>query len=150
MLGATRCPRPSSMLRGFVCSPAALSARRAHGSCRCLAGEVEPPNVAELCQKARLAMTPKEMEDLGPKIRRVVEWFAQLQDVDVDGVSPAIGVGGEAFVNGLSSAGGIDGAGTLRSDVPSGFGNREAMLAAIPDREGPYLKVPKVLKENIE
>lgn len=27
---------------------------------------------------------------------------------------------------------------------------REAMLAAVPELEGPYLKVPKVLKDNIE
>lgn len=27
---------------------------------------------------------------------------------------------------------------------------REAMLAAAPDRDGPFLKVPKIMKENQE
>ncbi|CAM6084395.1 unnamed protein product [Calypogeia fissa] len=100
--------------------------------------QVEPPNLTQLCEKARLHLTPEEIADFTPKIASVVDWFSQLQDVDVENVAPAIRVGE------------VEGESTLRADVPSIFEEQEAMLAAAPEREGPYLKVPRILKENTE
>ncbi|CAM6123565.1 unnamed protein product [Calypogeia fissa] len=100
--------------------------------------QVEPPNLTQLCEKARLHLTPEEIADFTPKIASVVDWFSQLQDVDVENVVPAVRVGE------------VEGESTLRADVPSIFEEQEAMLAAAPEREGPYLKVPRILKENTE
>ncbi|RVW52365.1 Glutamyl-tRNA(Gln) amidotransferase subunit C, chloroplastic/mitochondrial [Vitis vinifera] len=36
----------------------------------------------------------------------------------------------------------------LRDDSPETFENREAIIAAIPSYEEPYLKVPKVLNKD--
>lgn len=36
----------------------------------------------------------------------------------------------------------------FREDLPEIFGNREAMLAAAPSYEEPYIKVPKVLNKE--
>lgn len=39
---------------------------------------------------AHIAVTDEEVADWGPKIESIVEWFGQLQEVDVEGVPPAL------------------------------------------------------------
>jgi aspartyl/glutamyl-tRNA(Asn/Gln) amidotransferase C subunit len=51
---------------------------------------VEPPNVQRLAQLAQLGVTEAEAAEWGPKISSIVEWFGQLQQVDLDGVPPAL------------------------------------------------------------
>ncbi|KAL3678656.1 hypothetical protein R1sor_021612 [Riccia sorocarpa] len=121
--------------------PRTIAAARTSSICRCSsssARQVEPPNLVELCDKARISLSPKEIEEFSPQISKVVDWFSQLQDVDVENIEPAIRVGA------------AEGTNNLRADIPVTFQDREAMLASIPDREGPYMKVPKILKENEE
>jgi len=103
-----------------------------------MASKVDLPNVSQLCEKARLSLTPEEVKDFESQIGRIVDWFAQLQEVDLTNVSPAIRVGE------------IDATSTLRPDTATIFAYRESMLASAPDRDGPFLKVPKILKENQE
>lgn len=114
-----------------------LSSRRVTFTA-CSASKVDPPNVSVLCEKARLTLTAEEVKDFEPQIGRIVDWFAQLQDIDLDNVPPAIRVGE------------IDPTKTLRPDMAQLFPDREAMLASAPDRDGPFLKVPKIMKENQE
>ncbi|GJR27122.1 hypothetical protein Tco_1103354 [Tanacetum coccineum] len=40
-------------------------------------------------------------------------------------------------------------AGSFREDSPGTFDNRGAIIAAIPSYEEPYIKVPKVLKQEL-
>ncbi|ESR63992.1 glutamyl-tRNA(Gln) amidotransferase subunit C [Citrus sinensis] len=51
---------------------------------------LEPPDVPRLAQTARISLTPHEVEEFAPKIRQVIDWFGQLQDVDLDSVDPAL------------------------------------------------------------
>ncbi|PWA71571.1 glutamyl-tRNA(Gln) amidotransferase subunit C, chloroplastic/mitochondrial [Artemisia annua] len=95
---------------------------------------LERPNVARLAETARISLTPQEAEDFAPKIQQVVDWFGQLQDVDLQSVEPSIRADTEA--------------GSFREDSPVTFDNREAIIAAIPSYEEPYIKVPKVLKQE--
>ncbi|GMH07301.1 hypothetical protein Nepgr_009141 [Nepenthes gracilis] len=119
---------------------------RSHGSCLSkfhlqwrekrsysIKSSLEPPDVARLAETARISLTPQEVEKFGPKIQQVVEWFGQLQAVDLESVKPAIRAETEGD--------------NLREDLPETFGNREAIIAAIPGYEEPYIKVPK-LKED--
>lgn len=87
-----------------------------------------------LAGTARISLTPQEVEEFGPKIQQVVQWFGQLQAVDLANVEPAI-------------RSDIDGD-NLREDVPKTFQNREAIVAGIPSYEEPYIKVPKVLNKE--
>ena len=70
------------------------------------------------------------MADWGPKIEGIVEWFGALQAVDVEGVPPAL----RADVEGES---------VLRPDAPAPGGGAD-LLAQAPDREGPFVRVPKI------
>ncbi|KAJ0666501.1 putative glu-tRNAGln amidotransferase C subunit, glu-tRNAGln amidotransferase superfamily, subunit C [Helianthus annuus] len=95
---------------------------------------LERPDVAHLAETARISLTPQEAEEFAPKIQQVVDWFGQLQDVDLQSVEPAIRPDTEA--------------GSFREDSPETFDNREAIIAAIPSYEEPYIKVPKVLNKD--
>ncbi|KAL0407734.1 UNVERIFIED_CONTAM: Glutamyl-tRNA(Gln) amidotransferase subunit C, chloroplastic/mitochondrial [Sesamum radiatum] len=54
---------------------------------------LDPPDVSRLAETARISLTPQEVDEFEPKIRQVVDWFAQLQAVDLDSVEPAIRAG---------------------------------------------------------
>ncbi|XP_076946088.1 glutamyl-tRNA(Gln) amidotransferase subunit C, chloroplastic/mitochondrial-like [Bidens hawaiensis] len=71
---------------------------------------LERPDVARLAETARISLTPQEAEEFAPKIQQVVDWFGQLQDVDLQSVEPAIRPDTEA--------------GSFREDSPETFDNR--------------------------
>ncbi|KAL3645941.1 hypothetical protein CASFOL_011121 [Castilleja foliolosa] len=95
---------------------------------------LEPPNVERLAETARITLTPQQVEEFGPKIRQVVDWFGQLQAIDLQSVEPAL----RADTKGDN----------LRNDEPEIFDNRDAIISAVPTYEDPYIKVPKVLNKE--
>uniref|UniRef100_A0A1J3IMG7 Glutamyl-tRNA(Gln) amidotransferase subunit C, chloroplastic/mitochondrial n=1 Tax=Noccaea caerulescens TaxID=107243 RepID=A0A1J3IMG7_NOCCA len=95
---------------------------------------LQPPDVSRLAETARISLTPAEIEECGTKLRKVTDWFGQLQQVDVNSVEPAIRAEMES--------------GNLREDAPETFENRESIRASIPSFDEAYLKVPKVLNKE--
>ncbi|XVF89136.1 hypothetical protein PTKIN_Ptkin19aG0106200 [Pterospermum kingtungense] len=95
---------------------------------------LQPPDVPRLAETARISLAPNEVEEFAPKIRQVIDWFGQLQAVDLDSVEPAIRADTEGD--------------NLREDVPETFENKEALIASVPSFEEPYIKVPKVLNKE--
>ncbi|THF98857.1 hypothetical protein TEA_008103 [Camellia sinensis var. sinensis] len=108
---------------------------------------IHPPDLPRLAETARIYLTPDEVEEFAPKIQQVVDWFGQLQAVDLQSIQPAI----RADTKGEN----------LRDDVPETFENsnsfnlssalffdRDAMIAAVPSYEEPFIKVPKVLNKE--
>ena len=51
---------------------------------------IAPPDVQRLAQLAQIGVTAEEAAAWGPKIEGIVEWFGQLQEVDLEGVPPAL------------------------------------------------------------
>ncbi|THF99095.1 hypothetical protein TEA_021936 [Camellia sinensis var. sinensis] len=139
---------------------------------------IHPPDLPRLAETARISLTPDEVEEFAPKIQQVVDWFGQLQAVDLQSIQPAIGAGNHVFyvslqwfahklVLGVSfkcsvakwivfdwmllkfSTASVDTEGeNLRDDMPETFENRDAMIAAVPSYEEPFIKVPKVLNKE--
>ncbi|KAL5558616.1 hypothetical protein UlMin_034827 [Ulmus minor] len=95
---------------------------------------LEPPDVPRVAATARISLTPQEAEEFAPKIQQVVDWFGQLQEVDLQSVEPAIRAGTEGD--------------NSRDDVPETFENREELIAGVPNFEETYIKVPKVLNKE--
>lgn len=95
---------------------------------------LDPPDVARLAETARISLTPQEIEEFGPKVQKVVQWFGQLQAVDLESIEPAIRADTEGD--------------NFREDLPETFENREAIIDSIPSYEGPYIKVPNVLNKE--
>ncbi|KAI8473037.1 MAG: tRNA-binding protein [Monoraphidium minutum] len=93
-------------------------------------GTPAPPNIKELAKMAQLAVTDAEVADWEPKINSIVDWFGQLQAVDVEGVKPAIHARDDGSV--------------LRADEPATYPAREELLAQVPAMEGSFVRVPKI------
>uniref|UniRef100_A0A0E0NYY9 Glu-AdT subunit C n=1 Tax=Oryza rufipogon TaxID=4529 RepID=A0A0E0NYY9_ORYRU len=74
-------------------------------------------------------------EEFAPKIRQVVDWFGQLQAVDLESVEPSLRAG--------TAAGN-----SLREDRPETFTNRDAIIESVPSYDDPYIKVPRVLNKE--
>ena len=58
---------------------------------------IESPDVRKLAELAQLGITDEEEREWSEQIESIVAWFGQLQEVDVEGVEPAMrgGVVGE-------------------------------------------------------
>ncbi|KAB2019833.1 hypothetical protein E1A91_D07G025300v1 [Gossypium mustelinum] len=95
---------------------------------------LQPPDLPGLAETARISLAPNEVEEFAPKIGQVIDWFGQLQAVDLDNVEPAIRADTEGD--------------NLREDAPQTFENKEALIASVPSYEEPYIKVPKVLNKE--
>ncbi|KAG5547017.1 hypothetical protein RHGRI_012894 [Rhododendron griersonianum] len=95
---------------------------------------LEPPDLPRLAENARISLTPREVEEFAQKIQKVVDWFGQLQAVDLQSIQPAVRADTEG--------------GNFRDDLPETFENREAMISAVPNYEEPFIKVPKVLNKE--
>ncbi|KAL6637530.1 hypothetical protein ACP70R_025102 [Stipagrostis hirtigluma subsp. patula] len=98
-------------------------------------GALEPPDLPRLANAARISLSPQEAEEFAPKIRQVVDWFGQLQAIDLESIEPSLRAG--------TAAGS-----SLREDKPESFANRDAILEAIPSYDDPYIKVPRVLNKE--
>ncbi|BAF12703.1 glutamyl-tRNA(Gln) amidotransferase subunit C, chloroplastic/mitochondrial [Oryza sativa Japonica Group] len=98
-------------------------------------GALEPPDLPRLANAARISLSPEEAEEFAPKIRQVVDWFGQLQAVDLESVEPSLRAG--------TAAGN-----SLREDRPETFTNRDAIIESVPSYDDPYIKVPRVLNKE--
>ncbi|XP_019263764.1 PREDICTED: glutamyl-tRNA(Gln) amidotransferase subunit C, chloroplastic/mitochondrial-like [Nicotiana attenuata] len=116
---------------GISSLPLPIKQRRSY----CVKSSVlEPPDVPRLAETARISLTPQQVEEFAPKIQQVIDWFGQLQAVDLQSIEPALRADTEGD--------------NLRNDIPEKFENREALISAVPSFEEPYIKVPKVLNKE--
>ncbi|KAL1833158.1 hypothetical protein DCAR_0103223 [Daucus carota subsp. sativus] len=126
MAGAVFASKPLS-----ICRVQQKQQRRGVSGAR---SSLDPPDLTRLAQTARISLTPAEVEEFSPKIQQVVDWFGQLQNVDLQSIEPAIRADTEES--------------NWRDDLPETFENREAIVAAVPNYEDSYIKVPKVLNKE--
>jgi len=81
---------------------------------------------------AHISVTDQEVAEWEPKIQEIVGWFDQLQKIDTEGVEPCT----RSTLAEMLAAG---------KDEPKDFQNRDGLLEGVPDMEGPYVKVPKIM-----
>ncbi|KAI7844031.1 hypothetical protein COHA_002371 [Chlorella ohadii] len=79
---------------------------------------------------AHIAVTDEEVADWGPKIENIVEWFGQLQEIDVEGVPPALQADVEQ--------------GALRPDEAVRYAGELRLVEQAADTDGAYVRVPKI------
>ncbi len=97
----------------------------------------EVRRVAEL---ANLQLTPEEETRMARDLGAILGHVAQLAELDTENVEPMAQV---SDVLGLVS----DGAGgTLRPDAVRASVDRSAVMAAAPESDGRFFKVPKVIE----
>ena len=93
---------------------------------------VSDADVKKIAKLARLRLTENEVALYGGQLTKIIDSMVELAQVDTSGVAPTTSMLGAVNV--------------MRDDVPSPFGDTEALLANAPERDGPYFKVKKVLE----
>jgi len=93
---------------------------------------LDTATVRRVASLARIRLEEAEVATLQAELNGILGWIEQLQAIDTKGVEPMAG-GGETALR-------------MRDDVVTDGGDREAVLANAPDREGEFFAVPKVVE----
>lgn len=87
--------------------------------------------VKKTAKLARLELSESELKPFISKVESILAFVKKLEELDVSAVEP------------MSHAVSVSGA--LRDDVIKTSSHAENIKALFPEKDGPYLQVPKVL-----
>ncbi len=94
--------------------------------------QITKKDVLKLAQLARLKLKDDEVEAYQSEISEIISYVEMLKDVDTEGLKPTYQVTG--LVN------------VTRSDEVVDYGSDQAeLLKNLPDREGDYIKVKRMI-----
>jgi aspartyl-tRNA(Asn)/glutamyl-tRNA(Gln) amidotransferase subunit C len=97
-------------------------------------------DVRRVAELANLELTAEEEPRMQRDLNAILGHIAQLNELDTAGV-PAMAQVGEML------GGAVDGSGTsLRADAVRPSLDRAAVMAAAPESDGRFFKVPKVIE----
>lgn len=88
------------------------------------------PDLRKLADLARIEIDDEEVKEWQPKVDGIVEWFDQLQSVDLSNIPPQLRVN----VTGDR----------LREDLPETFEKIPDLIAQAPDKDQDLIRVPKI------
>jgi aspartyl-tRNA(Asn)/glutamyl-tRNA(Gln) amidotransferase subunit C len=98
---------------------------------------VDTATVARIAALARISMSEGEVAALVPELNNILGWVEQLGEVDVSGVEPMSAV----IPNPLRLR-----EDKVTSDLETGGGARDRVLANAPAAEHGFFGVPKVIE----
>jgi aspartyl-tRNA(Asn)/glutamyl-tRNA(Gln) amidotransferase subunit C len=96
--------------------------------------------VRKVAELANLELTAEEEPRMQHDLNAVLDYIAQLNEVDTTGVEPMAQVGDV-----IGQSGDLTGA-ALRADEVRPSLDRRAVMAAAPESDGRFFKVPKVIE----
>ena len=103
-------------------------------------GGVSVEDVRYVAQLANLELTAEEEPRMQRDLNAILQHISQLNEVDTTGV-PAMAQVSELLQGKLD-----DGGDELRADSVAPSLDRAAVMAAAPDTDGRFFKVPKVIE----
>lgn len=89
--------------------------------------------VLHVARLARLSLSQDEVDRLKDQLGGILEYIRQLDGLDTRNVLPT----SHAVVMGTP----------FRDDCVLPFGDKEAILANAPDREGDFFRVPRIIED---
>ena len=92
---------------------------------------VTTQDVHRVAELARLRFSPAEEERLAEELNRILQYMDKLNELDTTGVEPT------SHVLPLANA--------FRRDEAMPFPAAGAIVAAAPQRQGDYFKVPRII-----
>lgn len=102
-----------------------------------MTAKVTIKDVERVAELAHLELSPEETPGMVADLNAVLDYVAELNELDTRGVAPL------AQVSELEGAGGQ---GTLRPDVVLPSLDRAVVMAEAPETDGAFFKVPKVIE----
>jgi aspartyl-tRNA(Asn)/glutamyl-tRNA(Gln) amidotransferase subunit C len=101
-----------------------------------MTARVSLEDVERVAELAHLQLTPGETGSMLHDLNAILDYVAELNELDTTGVAPL------AQVTELMDAAG----GSVRSDVIEPSLDRSTVLAEAPETDGVFFKVPKVIE----
>jgi len=101
---------------------------------------VSVEEVRRVAELANLELTADEEPRMAHDLNAILDYIAQLNEVDTTGIEPMAQVGDV-----LGASTDFTGA-ALRPDVVVPSIDRRAVMAAAPESDGRFFKVPKVIE----
>jgi aspartyl-tRNA(Asn)/glutamyl-tRNA(Gln) amidotransferase subunit C len=102
-----------------------------------MTAKVSVENVTRVAELAHLELTPDETGHMLHDLNAILDYVAQLSELDTAGVAPL------AQVSELQGAGGE---GSLRQDTVIPSLDRGAVMPEAPETDQVFFKVPKVIE----
>lgn len=102
-----------------------------------MTAKVSVEDVERVAELAHLELAPEETPRMVQDLNAILDYVAELNELDTDGLIPL------AQVSELDGAGG---ASELRQDVPVPSLQRANVMPLAPDTDGVFFKVPKVIE----
>jgi aspartyl-tRNA(Asn)/glutamyl-tRNA(Gln) amidotransferase subunit C len=93
---------------------------------------IDQKTVAKIAHLARLKMPPEEQVSVAGELSKILDWVAQLDEVNVEGVEPLSSVNDSSL--------------RLRADVVNDGGKPQDILANAPASTADFFTVPKVVE----
>jgi aspartyl-tRNA(Asn)/glutamyl-tRNA(Gln) amidotransferase subunit C len=93
---------------------------------------VDKDTVRRIAKLARIALDEGRVEPMAAELNGIVQWVAQLNEVDVTGVAPMTSAVAQTL--------------KMRDDVVTEGGTADALMANAPDGEDHFFVVPKVVE----
>jgi aspartyl-tRNA(Asn)/glutamyl-tRNA(Gln) amidotransferase subunit C len=103
-------------------------------------GSVTEQDVLRVAELANLELTPEEVPRMQRDLNAILGHIAQLNELDTAGV-PAMAQVGEMLGTEVGATGAA-----LREDIVRPSLDRKAVMAAAPESDGRFFKVPKVIE----
>ena len=97
--------------------------------------ELNEETIKKLSRLSRIEIPDSEIAAFHRTLKQVVDYFGQLNEVNLDDLSPYSHVEEQ-------------GVGSLREDVTGELLSRESFLANAPDHVGGMIRTPPVLKQH--
>jgi len=100
---------------------------------------VSEKDVERVAELANLELTDREKASMLRDLNSVLDYFAELNELDTRSVPPTLQVAGQLTEGGEAQSQ------DLRPDDVAPSLSRERVLACAPDTDGVFFKVPKVI-----
>ena len=97
-------------------------------------------DVRRVAELANLELTGTEVSRMQRDLNAILDYVAQLNELDTSAVEPM------AQVSDVFGAGSDDAKAALREDRVTPCLDRQRVMAAAPDTDGIFFKVPKVIE----
>jgi len=101
-----------------------------------MSAKVSVEDVKRVAELAHLELAPEETGSMLRDLNAILDYVAELNELDTSGVAPLAQVG---------ELGGAQG-GTLRADQVAPSLDRAAVMSQAPETDGAFFKVPKVIE----
>ena len=102
-----------------------------------MGGKVTVEEVERVAELAHLELTPEETGGMLNDLNAILDYMAELNELDTTGVAPL------AQVSELAD---VDGANVVRADMVVPSLDRATVMAQAPESDGAFFKVPKVIE----